>query len=262
MELNNFQYTAPSNSSAAYFPNNKHNKFQVKVPYPITLAGEWEVALIDIQYQVAWITLEQAQYFILWMLTEDPKIFNLLYAEADKADNYYLSGKDSKIGAIEINWSTRTYKPFKPIDRLSPIISLPAGNYESISDLLSSLNQEILLFWSFRKWPVKLPKHTNIDLTFHYNSSKHQVSVSHIGFKAIQLVSTDRSMLSNLGFHYIKTHQHKALNGFDQDRLYYVFDGTKVGTPKLQNQNNFCIFTQTSYNIKMSDTRKHSFLGL
>ena len=144
-----------------------------------------EVALIDIQYQAAWITLEHAQYFILWMLTEDEKIFNLLYFEADKADKYYLSGKDSKIGAIEINWSTRTYKPFKPIDRLSPIISLPAGNYESISDLVSSLNQEILLFWSFRQWPLKLPKHKNIDLTFHYNPSKHQVSLSHIGFKAI-----------------------------------------------------------------------------
>ncbi len=61
MELNNFQYTAPSNSSAARFPSNNPNKFQVKVPYPLTLAGEWVVALVDIQYQSAWITLEQSQ---------------------------------------------------------------------------------------------------------------------------------------------------------------------------------------------------------
>ncbi len=78
MVLNNFQYTAPRNSSAAYFPNNKHNKFQVKVPHPITLAGEWEVSLVDIQYHHAWLTLEQPLYFILWMLPEETKIFDLV----------------------------------------------------------------------------------------------------------------------------------------------------------------------------------------
>ena len=83
MEENNFQYTAPSNSSAAYFLNNKPNNFQVKVPNPITLAGEWEVSLVDIQYHTAWLTLEQPKYFILWMLPEETRIVDLLnYVEA------------------------------------------------------------------------------------------------------------------------------------------------------------------------------------
>ncbi len=45
MELNNFQFTAPSNSSASFFTDNKPNKFKVKVPYPLTIAGEWEKVL-------------------------------------------------------------------------------------------------------------------------------------------------------------------------------------------------------------------------
>ena len=103
MELNNFQYTAPSNSSAAYFPNNKHNKFQVKVPHTITLAGEWEVALIDIQYQAAWITLEQREHFILWTLPEEGRILDLLNYEGAASIYYYLLGKQSQVLPQEVN---------------------------------------------------------------------------------------------------------------------------------------------------------------
>ena len=241
MELNNFQYTAPSNSSAAYFPNNNPNKFQVKVPYPLTLPGEWEVALIGIQYHSAWLTLERPQYFILWMLPEEDQILNLLNYEAAKSADYYLQGEESAFPAEEINFSRVTYKPFNSINRLHTTIALPAGNYDSISDCISALNHEILMVWSRRMWPAKLPKHKDLDLSFHYNSATAQLNASHIGFKAIQFVSSEPSILNNLGFHYIKTHQHKAVNAYDHDRIFYVFDGTKAGTPKLQtqNQNNF-----------------------
>ena len=130
-----------------------------------------------------------------------------------------------------------TYRPFNSENRLATIISLPAGNYASISDCVSALNHEILMFWSRPMWPAKLRKHKDLDLSFHYNSSTKQLNTSHIGFKAIQFLSSEPTILSNLGFRYIKTHQHKAVNGYDQNRLYYVFDGTKAGAPKLQTQN-------------------------
>ena len=241
MELNNFQYTAPSNSSATYFPNNNPNKFQVKVPYPLTLAGEWEVALVDIQYQHSWLTLEQPQHFLLWMYPEETKIFQLLNYEAAKSDDYYLQGEQSAFPAEDINFSRVTYHPFNSTNRLHTTIALPAGNYDSISDCVSALNHEILMFWSYRKWPAKLAKHKDLDLTFHYNSATQQLKTSLIGFNSIQFVSSEPSILSNLGFHYIKTHQHKAVNAYDHDRIFYVFDGTMTGTSKLQtqNQNNF-----------------------
>ena len=201
MELNNFQYTAPSNSSAAYFPNNKHNKFQVKVPHPITLAGEWEMSLVDIQYDHAWLTLEQPLYFILWMLPEETRIFNLVNYEASKSDDYYLLGTQSAAPAQEVKWSRSTYRPFNSGKGLATIIALPAGHYDSISDWVSTLNHEILMFWSLRKWPAKLPKHKDIDLSFHYNSTRKQLNANHIGFKAFQFVSSEPSILSNLGFH-------------------------------------------------------------
>jgi hypothetical protein len=238
MELNNFQYTAPSNSSAAYFPNNKPNEFQVKVPHPITIAGEWEVSLVDIQYHSAWLTLDQPQHFLLWMYPEETRLFDLINYEADKSDDYYLQGEQSWLPAQDINWSRETYTPFTSTNRLHTTIALPAGNYNSISDCVSALNHEILMFWSRRKWPAKLAKHKDLELSFHYNSTSKQLITSHIGFNSIQFVSLESSILSGIGFHYIKTHKHKAVNRYDEDRLYYVFDGTKAGSPKLQTQTN------------------------
>ncbi len=212
MELNNFQYTAPSNSSAAYFPNNKPNNFQVKLPHPITLACEWEVALVDIQYHTAWLTLDHPQHFILWMLPEEERIFNLVNYEAGASIEYYLLGKQIGVPAQDVKWSISTYRPFNSAQHLATTIALPAGNYDSISDCISALNHEILMVWSKRMWPAKLPKHKDINLSFHYNSVTMQLNASHIGFKAIQFVSSEPSILTNLRFHYIKTLQHKAVN--------------------------------------------------
>ena len=138
MELNKFQYTAPSKSSASFFPTNKANKFQVKLPNPITLPGEWEGCLVDIQYHTAWLTFEKPQYFILWMLPEDWKKFNLLNYEAAYSDQYYIIGRKSAVAAQEVKWSTETYRPFNSQHRLQTIIALPVGNYGSISDCVSS----------------------------------------------------------------------------------------------------------------------------
>jgi len=264
MELNNFQYTAPSNSSTAYFPNNKANKFQVKVPHPITLAGEWEVYLVDIQYHSAWLTLKQPQHFILWMLPEDVKIFNLINDEAGDSKDYYLSDRQSAVSAKDVQWSTQTYKPFNSIHRLSTIIALPAGDYDSISDFVSSLNQEIMMFCSRRHCPAKVQKHKDIDLSFHYNSITKQVHLTHIGFKAIQLVSVESLTLANLGF--IVSIPINTRQSMNMTKIGCIMCSTEqnLAHPNCKRKLTItlCISIPTSYNIKTLDIGKHNFLLL
>lgn len=50
MEEGQFQVTLPSNVSAEYFPKNKPNNYTTKFPSSFKLEGEWEAALVDIQY--------------------------------------------------------------------------------------------------------------------------------------------------------------------------------------------------------------------
>ena len=45
-----FQAVLPSNSSMTYFPSNKPNNFTTQFPLKYNLEGEWEAALIDVQY--------------------------------------------------------------------------------------------------------------------------------------------------------------------------------------------------------------------
>ena len=49
-----FYATLPSNSSFDYFPNNTLTGYTTKLAEPITLKGQWEVGLCEIQYPFTW----------------------------------------------------------------------------------------------------------------------------------------------------------------------------------------------------------------
>ena len=49
-----FYVALPSNSSMNIFPNNKLTKYTTKLSAPIKLEGEYEVALVEIQFPVNW----------------------------------------------------------------------------------------------------------------------------------------------------------------------------------------------------------------
>ena len=50
METTQFYLHLPSNSSLDKFPDNTLTEYRVGLPQNITLEGEWEVALTEIQY--------------------------------------------------------------------------------------------------------------------------------------------------------------------------------------------------------------------
>ena len=54
-----FFLTLPSNSCLDIFPSNTVANFKVKLPESISLTGDWEVALVEIQYAHTWSTIRQ-----------------------------------------------------------------------------------------------------------------------------------------------------------------------------------------------------------
>ncbi len=83
------------------------------------------------------------------MLPEETRIFDLLNYEASISDDYYLSGTQSAAPDQEANKPRSTYRPFNSDNRLATIISLPATNYDSISDCISALNHDLdVLVWA------------------------------------------------------------------------------------------------------------------
>jgi len=48
MSLRRFHLTLPSNSSMDCYPSNPAAQFTTKLPHPLSLEGDWEVALTEI----------------------------------------------------------------------------------------------------------------------------------------------------------------------------------------------------------------------
>src|SRR5688572_11670091 len=56
-----FYLTLPSNSSMLYYPNNTLTHYTTRLANAISLTGDWEVGLVEIQYQHSWSNLEKME---------------------------------------------------------------------------------------------------------------------------------------------------------------------------------------------------------
>ena len=55
--MSQFRLTLPSNSSAAYYPNNTMCKFTTRLYSTMELNSEWEAALTEITFPHSWYTI-------------------------------------------------------------------------------------------------------------------------------------------------------------------------------------------------------------
>ena len=55
-----FLITLPSNSNMQTHPGNEQANYTVKLSEPLNLEGDWEVALVSVQYTPNWLTIKKA----------------------------------------------------------------------------------------------------------------------------------------------------------------------------------------------------------
>ena len=56
-----FYLTLPSNSSMNYYPKNTLTRYTTKLVNAISLSGDWEVGLVEIQYPHSWFNLKRGE---------------------------------------------------------------------------------------------------------------------------------------------------------------------------------------------------------
>ena len=56
-----FYLTLPSNNSMHYYSNNTVTHYTTRLKNGISLFGDWEVGLVEIQYQNTWFNLEKGE---------------------------------------------------------------------------------------------------------------------------------------------------------------------------------------------------------
>ena len=62
-----FYLTLPSNSSAHYYPNNTLTRFTPRLEKSISLTGDWEVGLVEMQYTRSWNNLFRGEGRVHYM---------------------------------------------------------------------------------------------------------------------------------------------------------------------------------------------------
>ena len=132
-----FQLTLPSNSSIEFFPNNKASDFTTKLPTPISLEGEWELALIDIQYPHNWYNVTEDVGILFFLEPADESILDpfgeLSLASLTKNLKYIASH------AVEI----KKNEAITPKKGHFLALRVPKGYYDNLADIITIINQEL-----------------------------------------------------------------------------------------------------------------------
>ena len=140
-----FQITLPSNSSLKFFGDNKPNNFTTKLPVRLSMEGQWEVALMDIQYPISGQNVQKDL-----TIGVVPSIEGKKRKATDAFDRYvywHMTGdrerypqepllQDEPSKTI-VNWDVRTgLEPFAYAR-----FTVPHGYYRSIKDVITVLNK-------------------------------------------------------------------------------------------------------------------------
>ena len=65
MAETDFLITLPSNSNMDTNPDNEQSNFTVKLAEPLHLEGDWEAALVSVQYTPNWLSFDTAQQVVV-----------------------------------------------------------------------------------------------------------------------------------------------------------------------------------------------------
>ena len=132
-----FQLTLPSNSSTEFFPTNKASDFTTKLPTPISLEGDWELALIDIQYPHNWYNVPEDVGILLFLEPVDESILDtfkqISIASITKNMKYIASY------AAEI----KRNEAITPKKGHFLGLRVPKGYYDNAAEIITIINQEL-----------------------------------------------------------------------------------------------------------------------
>ena len=113
---NDFYLTLLSNSSMKYFPNNTTTNFTTKLPKSLKLDGHWTMSLVEFQYPCSMLTVQEGENII------DTSDIHVKLLKGDSESGVIVSYDHE-----EAMTNRRKY-------------TIPATNYDSISDIIKALN--------------------------------------------------------------------------------------------------------------------------
>ena len=231
MAQNKFQLTLPSKSSMSRYPQNSANRYTTKLCRPVNLDGDWEMALMEVQFPGTWLRLASPECFLVWLWPDDYSVKKKIGNSGEYVLNVFMDSYNPiKTDAANLYNTEVSYNPFD-VSRMRSMFLLQAGPYESPKALFNKINQGLrnILTDGYSDRTEML---NTINLKYKYDKKSNRVTISHPGFKAMHILTLNPVVLSRLGLK-----QHKLINlkrNGNADRVVYAFDGFQLRQPNKQ----------------------------
>ena len=122
-KMSHFYIILPSDSCTDIFPSNTVANFKTRLASPISLVGEWDVALYEIHYKRLWYTITGADAEIIYKInTSTPEDSSTHRASVFLFQGYYHT-IDELVATLNVN-----FKLFKTATKLERV---PTFGYNS-----------------------------------------------------------------------------------------------------------------------------------
>ena len=117
VKMSHFYITLPSDGSEDIFPSNASSNFKTRLATPISLVGEWDVALYEIHYKRLWNAINPIDAEIVYEITRPPTTGE---STTQRARLYlyqgYYSTKDEVVTSL--NSLFNNHKTAQKLDRV------------------------------------------------------------------------------------------------------------------------------------------------
>src|SRR5688572_26285448 len=95
-----FYLTLPSNSSMNYYPKNTLRRYTTRLENAISLVGDWEVGLFEIQYPHSWFNLAEGEGTVAYVHNLDVNDKPIQYMCGEQIPSGYYDSPTELVRAV------------------------------------------------------------------------------------------------------------------------------------------------------------------
>ena len=200
MSEDEYHLILPSNSSSIFYPENAPANFTTKLRYPLALEGDWEVALVDIQYPHNWNTIDNKQSLMILVQPHDDSYNSFFEYISDQSSNNSISPAAHQA----FKYYVGRYEEKAELEKSFQLtITLPKAFYNGPSDVCKTLNSEIDRIFQSIQYSTENQSTVHnflneFNLKFDYNPIMKFARAIQKGFKEVYLVCLGRTTIPDV----------------------------------------------------------------
>ena len=190
MSVEEFIVTLPSNASVTTYPNNHASSYTIALPKTLSLDGDFEVAVGDLQYPHNWTNFSE-EYIVF--AREEPVKEN--WHGVTTVKGYYEQGLETSMQdaiqkkTIKVNLN-KDVKTRECREYLYYVIAIPKGYYADAGDIAKIIVSKF----------TDLTKSDNLNLDYTYNEKSNTLKFSSSNITWLRILSKNENLCRIFGF--------------------------------------------------------------